>query len=85
MLCTVISRFTGLLGGKQKCTVYRGRVNTVFIVKSDYQGRYIEGHGKSGPGKSGGYCTKDLKSRIAAFSPFYCLIREYLYIKLIKL
>ena len=41
-------------------TVNRGKVNTCSIVKHDIgeqkKARYIEGHGKSGPGKSGDYC-----------------------------
>ena len=35
---TVISRFTVLLGGKQKCTVNRGKVNTCSIVEHDIGG-----------------------------------------------
>ena len=35
---TVIPRFTVLLGGKQKCTVNRGKVNTCSIVKHDIGG-----------------------------------------------
>ena len=45
-----------LPGGKQKCMVNLWRVSTCYIVKHDIrehkQAGYIEGHGKSGPGKS---------------------------------
>ena len=48
----------GQLGAR---TVNWGKFNTCSIVKHDIgehkEARYIEGHGKSGPGKSGDYCS----------------------------
>ena len=45
-------------------TVNRGKVNPCSIVKHDIgehkEARYIEGHGKSGPGKSGDYCINEI-------------------------
>ena len=71
------------IGESKKCTVNRGKVNTCSIVKHDIRGtqkhkeaRYIEGHGKLGPGKLRYNCTYFGKKFISFI--FLCILKHIL-------